>query len=87
MLPNWFKRLFGFSRKPDLPRNEVEMTTLKDFVKDTLSQISEGVIAFEESSDARPRVEAGIKGKLAGHAAAAAGMLYLGAGKGFSARS
>gem|GEM_PF-691528 len=84
MLSNWMRRLLGFAPEPGIPRNEVEMTTLKDFVKDTLSQISEGVTAFEESSDARSRVEAGIKGNLAGDAAAAAGLLYLGAGKGFA---
>jgi hypothetical protein len=60
------------------------MTTLKDFVKDTLSQISEGVSALEDASDAKTRVEAGIKGNLAGDAAAAAGRLYLGVGKGFA---
>ena len=60
------------------------MTTLKDFVKDTLSQISDGVSAFEAESDAKARVEAGIKGNLAGDAAASAGLLYLGAGKGFA---
>lgn len=60
------------------------MTTLKDFVKDTLSQISDGVSEFEDGSDAKARVEAGIKGNLAGDAAAAAGLLYLGAGKGFA---
>tara|TARA_R110002072_G_scaffold27401_7_gene89051 strand:+ start:988 stop:1353 length:366 start_codon:yes stop_codon:yes gene_type:complete len=60
------------------------MTTLKDFVRDTLSQITEGVTAFEDASDAKARVEAGIKGNLAGDAAASAGLLYLGAGKGFA---
>ena len=60
------------------------MTTLKDFVKDTLSQISEGVSAFEDASDAKTRVEAGIKGNLAGDAAVAAGRLDLGAGNEFA---
>ena len=84
MLPGWIRRFPGLGPDQGISRNEAEMTTLKDFVKDTLSQISEGVSEFEGSSDAKTRVEAGIKGNLAGDAAASAGLLYLGAGKGFA---
>ena len=61
------------------------MTTLKDFVKDTLSQISEGVSALEDASDAKTRVRRpASRENLAGDAAAAAGRLDLGAGNGFA---
>jgi hypothetical protein len=81
--------ILGIGKTPGLahrkkPQSEAAMTTLKDFVKDTLSQISEGVSAFEDASDAKTRVQAGIEGNLAGDAAAATGRLDLGAGKGFA---
>jgi hypothetical protein len=81
--------ILGIGKTPGLahrkkPQSEAAMTTLKDFLKDTLSQISEGVSAFEDASDAKTRVEAGIKGHLAGDAAAAAGRLVFGASNGFA---
>ena len=96
MLRRWFRNglgiwnILGIGKTPGLahrkkPPSEAAMTTLKDFVKDTLSQISEGVSAFEDASDAKTRVRRpASRENLAGDATAAAGRLYLGASKGFA---
>jgi len=63
------------------------MITLKEFVEQTLTQIAEGVNAFEEAhkdvkTTARPHMD--TKGDLAGKSSSAAGLIYLGARDGYA---
>ena len=66
------------------------MTTLKDFVRDTLSQIAEGVDEFESSQTgtdqnaATARPEIATDPSDASKSTAAAGFLYLGYREGYA---
>lgn len=63
------------------------MITLKDFIKETLSEIADGVTAFEkahEQSDVTAKPKMKTKGDLAGNAAGTAGLLYLGSRTGYA---
>jgi hypothetical protein len=93
MSRRWFmgiRNILAIGKTPGLAhrkklQSEVAMTTLEDIVKEPLSQISEGVSALEDASDAKTRVRRpASRENLAGDAAAAAGRLYLGASKGFA---
>ncbi len=63
------------------------MTTLKDFVDETLSQITAGVEAFEKKqsdTDVTVKPLVSTSGELAGTSISDAGLLYLGRIRGYA---